>query len=139
MACRMALKQHVIVEWLRQELDRSRLHGLDRHRHVAVARDEDDRHVNPIGGDALLQFETIEVRKINVKYQAARNEDSGRARNSCADANVSGCQPRSGSTPPMIRAPRYRRQQRIRLVWCATWVMTFAHGTAMVEFMVSPA
>ena len=69
-------QQHVVAEWLRQELDRSRLHGLDRHRHVAVARDEDDRHVSPIDGDALLQVETVEARKRNVKHQAARNKGS---------------------------------------------------------------
>jgi hypothetical protein len=69
-------QQHVIAEWLRQELESSPLHGLDRHRHVAVARDEDNRHVNPIGGDALLQIETIETWKRNVKYEAARNKDS---------------------------------------------------------------
>ena len=69
-------QQHLVAEWLGQELDRSRLHGLDRHRHVAVTGDEDDRHVNPIGGDALLQIETVEVRKSNVKHQAARSKDS---------------------------------------------------------------
>ncbi len=69
-------QQHVVAEWLRQELDSSRLHRLDRHRHVAVTRDEDDRHVNPIDSDALLQIETIEVRKSNVKDQAARSQDS---------------------------------------------------------------
>jgi hypothetical protein len=57
----MAVKQHVIIEWLRQEFDSPRLHGLDRHGHVAVARDEDDRHVRPFDGDALLQIETIEA------------------------------------------------------------------------------
>jgi hypothetical protein len=69
-------QQHLVAEWLGQELDRSRLHGLDRHRHVAVARDEDDGHVDPIGSDAFLQIETIEVRKRNVKYQAARGKES---------------------------------------------------------------
>src|SRR5580704_6180592 len=69
-------QQHVVPEWLRQELDSSCLHGLDRRRHVAVARDEDNRHVKPIDSDALLQIETIEVRKSNVKYQATRNKDS---------------------------------------------------------------
>jgi hypothetical protein len=70
------VQQHVVAEWLRQELDSSRLHGLDRHRHVAETGDQDDRHVNPIHSDALLQIKTIEVRKRNVKYQAARNNDS---------------------------------------------------------------
>src|ERR1700737_3059459 len=69
-------QQRVPAEWLCQEIDSSRLHGLDRHRHVAVTRDEDDRHVNPIDSDALLQIETTEVWKSNVKYQAARSQDS---------------------------------------------------------------
>src|SRR5258708_7404626 len=68
-------QQHVVVDWLRQELDSSRLHGLDCHRNVAITSDEDDWHINPID-DELLQIETIEVRKRNVKYQAARNKDS---------------------------------------------------------------
>src|SRR5712664_1262028 len=41
-------QQHVIAEWLRQELDSARLHGLDGHRYVTVTRNEDDRHVDPI-------------------------------------------------------------------------------------------
>ena len=94
MALPDGVQQHLVAEWLRQELDGSRLHGLDRHRHVAVAGDEDDRHVDPVGGDALLQIETVEVRKIDVQHQAARGEDRvAETRNSCADANVSGCQP----------------------------------------------
>src|SRR6266566_178204 len=32
--------------------------------------------------------------------------------------------PRSGSATPAIRAPKYHRQQRTRLVLPATWVMT---------------
>lgn len=40
-------QEHVVVEWLRQELDGSSLHGLYRHRNVSVTRDEDDRHVHP--------------------------------------------------------------------------------------------
>ena len=67
--------KHVTGQWLRQELDCSRLHGPDRHRHIAVARDEDDGHVNPVRSDALLQFETIKVRKTQVEYQAARGSD----------------------------------------------------------------
>ena len=47
----------------------------DRHRYVAVARDEDDGHVSPVRSDALLQFETIKVRKTEVEYQAAWGND----------------------------------------------------------------
>src|SRR5438132_492022 len=69
-------QQHIIAEWLRQELDSARLHGLDGHRYVTVTRNKDDRHVDPIADDAFLQIETIETRKRNVKYEAARNKDS---------------------------------------------------------------
>src|SRR5205807_1734482 len=65
-----------LAEWLRQELDSARLHGLDGHRYVTVTRNKDDRHVDPIAGDAFLQIETIEAWKRNVKYEAARNKDS---------------------------------------------------------------
>src|SRR6266481_3279207 len=68
-------QQHIVAEWLRQELDSARLHGLDGHRYVTVTRNEDDRHVDPIAGDAFLQIETIEAWKRNVKYEAARNKD----------------------------------------------------------------
>src|SRR3984957_12940170 len=71
------VEQHVSVEWLRQEFCSSCLHRPDCRWYVGVPCDEDDRHVNSIGGDALLQIEAIEVRKLNVKYQATRREDSG--------------------------------------------------------------
>jgi hypothetical protein len=41
-----------------------------------VLRDEDDRHVDPIGGDALLQLEAVEIRERNVQDQAARSDGS---------------------------------------------------------------
>src|SRR5438309_3179690 len=69
-------QQNVIAEWLRQELDSASLHGLDGHRYITVTRNKDDRHVDPIAGDAFLQIETIEAWKRNVKYEAARNKDS---------------------------------------------------------------
>jgi hypothetical protein len=61
MAFRMALNKHIVAEWLRQERDSARLHGLDGHRYVTVTRNEDDWHVDPIAGDAFLQIETIEA------------------------------------------------------------------------------
>src|SRR5579864_1956139 len=69
-------QQHIIAEGLRQELDSACLHGLDGHRYVTVTRNEDDRHVDPIAGDAFLQIEAIETWEGHVKYEAARNEDS---------------------------------------------------------------
>ena len=69
-------QQHVIAKWLRKELHSSRLHRLDSLRHIAVARNEDDRHVRPFDGDLLLQVETVDTRKRNVEYKAARNQGS---------------------------------------------------------------
>jgi len=75
-------QQNLVVKRLCQEFDSPRLHGLHGHRHIAVSGDEDDRHVDPID-DALLQIETIEVRKTNVQYQAAvETRTRGWARNS---------------------------------------------------------
>jgi hypothetical protein len=45
----------------------------DGHWYVTVTRNEDDRHVDPIAGDAFLQIQTIEAWKRNVKYEAGRN------------------------------------------------------------------
>src|SRR5947207_204404 len=67
------VQQHVVAEWLGQELHGACLHGLHRHWHVTVARDEDDWHVGPVDGDKLLQIETTKAGKRNVKYEAARN------------------------------------------------------------------
>src|SRR5258708_37108796 len=64
-------QEHVSAEWFRKKFAGSRLHGFYRHRHAAVARYEDDRHVDPIDGDAPLQFKPIEVRKGKVKDKAA--------------------------------------------------------------------
>ena len=44
---------------------------IHRHRHVAVTRDENDRHINPVSRNALLQFKPVEIRERNVKHQAA--------------------------------------------------------------------
>jgi glycerol kinase len=38
--------------WL--EHDPENLHGLNRRGHVAVSRDEDDRHIRPLDGDTFL-------------------------------------------------------------------------------------
>src|ERR1700722_19644986 len=61
------VQQYFVIEWLRQEFDSSSFHRLNRHRHVTVTRDENDRHVNPIVSNMLLQIETIQVWKMNVE------------------------------------------------------------------------
>src|SRR5262249_6227565 len=70
-----SIQQNVVAERLGKELDRSLLHRLDAGRHVAVARNEDDRHVGPIGGHALLQVETVEVWQRKIENEAARRGD----------------------------------------------------------------
>ena len=67
-------KDDVVAERLGEKLDRAGLHRAYRHRHVGIPRDEDDRHVRPIGSDALLQVEAVEIRKPDVEDQAARRE-----------------------------------------------------------------
>jgi hypothetical protein len=69
------VQQNVGAEWLRQEFDSSRPHGPDRHHCIAATRDEDNRHVNSIDSQVLLQIEPVEVRKTNIKYQATRSRD----------------------------------------------------------------
>ena len=68
--------------------------GLDRHRHVPLTRDEDDRHVNPIDRDTLRQIETIEVRRLPSSIRGSSEQGFvGGARNSCAVQHASGCHP----------------------------------------------
>src|ERR1700733_10506 len=66
-------QQHLVAEWFCQELLRPGFHGSDRHRDIAVARDENDRHLSPFGSHLLLQVKSVEAWKGNVKYQATRN------------------------------------------------------------------
>src|SRR5579863_6751616 len=69
-------QQRIFTEWLRQEFDSPGLHGLDRHGHVPVAGNEDDRHIRPFDSDAFLYLETIESWKRKIQHQTARNESS---------------------------------------------------------------
>src|SRR5688572_19267835 len=70
-------QQLVADEWLRQELHGARLHGANGRWDVTVAGYENDRHVDPIVGDALLQLEAIEIRQRDVEDEAAGNGDTG--------------------------------------------------------------
>jgi PAS domain S-box-containing protein len=69
------LQAHLRTERLRQELDGARLDGLNRHRDVAVAGNEDYRQVQPIRY-ALLQLQAVEVRQVHVEHKAAWNRFS---------------------------------------------------------------
>src|SRR5262249_44825494 len=70
------IQEGFIAEGLCKELDSSSLHGLDAGRHVAIARDEDDRHLWPIRSDVLLKIETVEVGERKVENQAAWRHDA---------------------------------------------------------------
>src|SRR5258708_16166660 len=61
-------QQHLVTVWLGQKLHCSCLHCAHRRRHIAVARNKNDRHIYSISSDALLYVETIEARKCNVQY-----------------------------------------------------------------------
>ena len=69
------IEQHGVLERLHQELDRAGFHRLDAHRHIAVAGDEDDRHLRPFG-ELLLEIETVESGQRHVEHEAARNGDA---------------------------------------------------------------
>src|ERR1043166_1629790 len=53
-----------------EELNRSRLHGLDGHRDIAVAGNEDDGHFYLRLGQLKLKVETAQARQAHVQYQA---------------------------------------------------------------------
>src|SRR5258706_3375519 len=69
-------KQHIVAKWFGQEFDSPGLHRPHGHWYVAVACDEDDRHLASLYGDAILQIQTVEARKTDVEHQTAWSEDS---------------------------------------------------------------
>ena len=64
-------EQRIGVHGLRQELHGATFHGAHGHGHVAMAGDEDDRHLGATG-DERLQVEATEVRQADIEHQAAR-------------------------------------------------------------------
>ena len=68
--------QLLLAERLRQELDRARLHGPDRHRNVAVTRDEDDRQRRVGAGQLPLEVEAAEPGEAYVDHHASRRVGS---------------------------------------------------------------
>src|ERR1700730_2617674 len=66
------IEQILIAEWLGQELDRSVLHRLDRHRDVAIAGDEDDRELDVRGGELSLKIKTASSGQPDIEHQAGR-------------------------------------------------------------------
>ena len=61
-----------MFQGLGQELDGSRLHRLNGHGYIAVAGDEDDRHVGALR-ELPLQLEAVEARQADIKQQTTRN------------------------------------------------------------------
>ena|SRR5439155_836250 len=80
----------IAIAWLSQQFQSSAFHCLHRHGYLAMAGEKGNRHVTAFGSEALREFETIQIRRRYIKDETPRTADRGRARNSCADANVQG-------------------------------------------------
>jgi hypothetical protein len=61
------LQQHIVREWLGEELNGSGFHRTDSPRNVTVTRDEDDRNLAAISGHTFLKLETVEARQFDVQ------------------------------------------------------------------------
>jgi hypothetical protein len=66
------VEQVLVAERLLDEVNRAGLHRLDRHRHVAMSGDEDDRQDRVVLVQLLLQLESAHARHADVEHQAAR-------------------------------------------------------------------
>ena len=66
-----SVKEVLIAEWLGEKLDGTALHRLDRHRHVGVRCDKDDRELPVRRGQLALKLETALPRQSHVEHQAA--------------------------------------------------------------------
>src|ERR1700730_1723423 len=66
------VKQILIAEWFCQELDRTALHRLYRHRNVAMPGDEDDRQFTLGRRDLALEVEPALSGQPDVEHQAGR-------------------------------------------------------------------
>src|SRR3569832_1788835 len=67
-----AVEQGLIVERLFDEVHRAALQGAHRHGHVAVAGDDDDRHLHLLRVEVFLQLEAAHFRHAYVQHDAAR-------------------------------------------------------------------
>ena len=67
-----AIDEILIAEGLLQEVEGALLHGLDRHRDVTVAGDEDDRNDGATQVELLLQLEPAHAGHAHVEHQATR-------------------------------------------------------------------
>src|SRR5207253_11430539 len=64
------VEQILVAKWFRQELDRSCLHGTDRHGDVTVRRNEYDWSANVGRGQLTLELKSAHARQSNIDHQA---------------------------------------------------------------------
>src|SRR5262249_34040246 len=65
------VKEILVAEGLRQELDSAAFHGLHGHRDVAMPRDEDDRDVPVSRGELALKIETALTWQSDIEHETA--------------------------------------------------------------------
>src|SRR5882672_1420069 len=70
------VEQLLLAERLRQELDRAGLHRPHRHGDVAVAGEEDDRHLGVRLDELALQIQPTQPREAHVEYEASRRVET---------------------------------------------------------------
>src|SRR5262245_6589326 len=70
-------QQYLVIEGFGEEFDSAALHRLHGFWHVAITRDEADRHVGPFNSNSFLQLKAIETRKREIKDEATRNNRAG--------------------------------------------------------------
>jgi hypothetical protein len=70
---RYGIQHFLLAEGLAQEIDRSSLHGHDRHRDIAMAGHENDWNVNVRLGELSLKVQAAQSRQPDVEDQTASN------------------------------------------------------------------
>src|SRR5438309_7672050 len=66
----------IAIAWLSQQFQSSAFHCLHRHGYFAMAGEKGNRHVTAFGSEALLEFETIQIRRRYIKDETPRNSGS---------------------------------------------------------------
>src|SRR6267154_2919480 len=67
-----SVQQGLVSHWLREEVDRPQLHGLNRHGNVAMSGEKNDWRCIALGGEMVLQFETVCTRHPHVENKTPR-------------------------------------------------------------------
>ena len=66
-----AFPQLLLGAWFLQEINRSGLHRLDGHLHVGVAGEEDDRQLDPLLDQVLLQLQPVHPGHEDIQHETA--------------------------------------------------------------------